>query len=159
MNNNRWLQALIILLVIIAATWIMGQVWMLLIQFASIILLFFLAWLLAFALSPLARRLQAWGVRQLLAITVVYLAMLLVLTVIGFLVFPALADQIQRLIDQTPAYTAELEDLGNESLKQMQNWGVRVEDIDDPLMQRIRYLDKLVDELAKGKPMDKVLRS
>ena len=37
--------------------------------------------------------------------------------------------------------------------------GVRVEDIDDPLMQKIRYLDKLVDELAKGKPMDKVLRA
>jgi hypothetical protein len=36
--------------------------------------------------------------------------------------------------------------------------GVRVEAIDDPLMQKIRYLDKLVDELAKGKPMDKVLR-
>ena len=37
--------------------------------------------------------------------------------------------------------------------------GVRVEDIDDPLMQKIRYLDKLVDELAKGKPMAKILRS
>ena len=37
--------------------------------------------------------------------------------------------------------------------------GVRVEDIDDPLMQKIRYLDKLVDELAKGKPMEKVLRA
>ncbi len=36
--------------------------------------------------------------------------------------------------------------------------GVRVEDIDDPLMQKIRYLDKLVDELAKGKSMDKILR-
>ena len=36
--------------------------------------------------------------------------------------------------------------------------GVRVENIDDPLMQKIRYLDKLVDELAKGKPMDKILR-
>ena len=36
--------------------------------------------------------------------------------------------------------------------------GVRVEDVDDPLMQKIRYLDKLVDELAKGRPMDKVLR-
>ena len=36
--------------------------------------------------------------------------------------------------------------------------GVRVEAIDDPLMQKIRYLDKLVDELAKGKPMDKILR-
>ena len=36
--------------------------------------------------------------------------------------------------------------------------GVRVEDVEDPLMQQIRYLDKLVDELAKGKAMDKVLR-
>jgi len=37
--------------------------------------------------------------------------------------------------------------------------GVRVEDIEDPLMQKIRYLDKLVDEVAKGKPMEKVLRA
>ena len=37
--------------------------------------------------------------------------------------------------------------------------GVRVEDVDDPLMQKIRYLDKLVDELAKGKAMEKVLRA
>lgn len=36
--------------------------------------------------------------------------------------------------------------------------GVRVEEIQDPLMQKIRYLDKLIDELAKGKPMDKILR-
>lgn len=37
--------------------------------------------------------------------------------------------------------------------------GVRVEDVEDPLMQKIRYLDKLVDELAKGKAIDVVLRS
>jgi hypothetical protein len=36
--------------------------------------------------------------------------------------------------------------------------GVRVEDIDDPLMQKIRHLDKLIDELAKGKAMEKILR-
>lgn len=36
--------------------------------------------------------------------------------------------------------------------------GVRVEDIEEPLMQEIRYLDKLIDELAKGKAMDKILR-
>lgn len=36
--------------------------------------------------------------------------------------------------------------------------GVRVEAVDDPLMQRIRYLDKLIDELAKGKKMEKILR-
>jgi hypothetical protein len=37
--------------------------------------------------------------------------------------------------------------------------GVRVQEVEDPLMRRIRYLDKLVDELAKGKPMEKILRS
>jgi hypothetical protein len=36
--------------------------------------------------------------------------------------------------------------------------GVRVEDIEEPTMQEIRYLDKLIDELAKGKAMDKILR-
>ncbi|HHW06907.1 MAG TPA: DUF2200 domain-containing protein [Clostridia bacterium] len=36
--------------------------------------------------------------------------------------------------------------------------GVRVEDITEPLMREIRYLDKLIDELAKGKAMDKILR-
>jgi hypothetical protein len=36
--------------------------------------------------------------------------------------------------------------------------GVRVEEIEDPLMQKIRYLDKLIDELAKGKTMEKILR-
>lgn len=37
--------------------------------------------------------------------------------------------------------------------------GVRVEEVEDPLMQKIRFLDKLIDELAKGKAMEKILRS
>lgn len=37
--------------------------------------------------------------------------------------------------------------------------GIRVEDIEDPLMQKIRWLDKLIDELAKGKKMEKILRT
>ena len=37
--------------------------------------------------------------------------------------------------------------------------GIRVEDIEDPLMQKIRYMDKLIDELAKGKKLEKILRT
>ena len=37
--------------------------------------------------------------------------------------------------------------------------GVRVEDVEDPLMKKIRWLDKLIDELAKGKKLEKILRS
>jgi hypothetical protein len=36
--------------------------------------------------------------------------------------------------------------------------GIRIQEIEDPLMKKIRYLDKLVDELAKGRPMEKILR-
>lgn len=36
--------------------------------------------------------------------------------------------------------------------------GVKIQEIEDPLMRKIRYLDKLVDELAKGRPMEKILR-
>ena len=36
--------------------------------------------------------------------------------------------------------------------------GYRVEEIEDPLVQKVRYLDKLIDELAKGRPMEKILR-
>jgi hypothetical protein len=36
--------------------------------------------------------------------------------------------------------------------------GVRIEEIEEPLMQKVRYLDKLIDELAKGKTMEKILR-
>ena len=53
---------------------------------------------------------------------------------------------------QAPALNA------NRSLIKGVVCGVRVEDVEDPLMQNIRYLDKLVDELAKGKAMEKVLR-
>jgi hypothetical protein len=36
--------------------------------------------------------------------------------------------------------------------------GVRIEEIEDPVMREVRYMDKLVDELAKGRPMEKILR-
>src|SRR5262247_814618 len=46
----------------------------------------------------------------------------------------------------------------NSSLIKGSVCGVRLEDIEDPLMKNIRYLDKLIDELAKGKAMNKILR-
>ncbi|QJR09501.1 hypothetical protein DSM104443_00545 [Usitatibacter rugosus] len=70
----------------------------------------------------------------------------------------ALQGQIKKKVDfetffaQAPAMNP------NSSLIKGLICGIRVEDIEDPLMQRIRQMDKLVDELAKGKSMEKVLR-
>lgn len=59
---------------------------------------------------------------------------------------------IETFFAQAPAFNP------NSSLIKGVVCGVRVEEIKDPLMQKIRYLDKLIDELAKGKPMEKILR-
>jgi hypothetical protein len=69
-----------------------------------------------------------------------------------------LQQQVERGVDfesfyaQAPAFNA------NAALIKGVVCGVRVETIEDPLMQRLRYLHKLIDELAKGKPMEKILR-
>ncbi|HEY8518862.1 MAG TPA: DUF2200 domain-containing protein [Gammaproteobacteria bacterium] len=69
-----------------------------------------------------------------------------------------LERQIEREVDfetffaEAPAFNP------NSALIKGVVCGVRVEDIEDPLMRKIRYLDKLIDELAKGKAMEKILR-
>ena len=63
-----------------------------------------------------------------------------------------LGHDFRTFFDQAPAMHP------NSSLIKGVVCGIRVEEIDDPLMQKIRQLDKLVDELAKGKAMEKILR-
>ena len=71
----------------------------------------------------------------------------------------ALAEQIERrtdfetFFDEAPALHP------NASRITGVICGVRIEEIEDPLMRNVRYLDKLVDELAKGRPMEKILRA
>ena len=61
-------------------------------------------------------------------------------------------NDFETFFAQAPAFNL------NSSLIKGVVCGVRVEEIEDPLMQKIRYLDKLIDELAKGKTMEKILR-
>lgn len=71
----------------------------------------------------------------------------------------ALAEQIERRTDletffgEAPALHANASKITGVIC------GVRIEEIEDPLMRKIRYMDKLVDELAKGRPMEKILRT
>ena len=62
-------------------------------------------------------------------------------------------NDFETFFDQAPAMHP------NRSLIKGVVCGVRVEEIEEPLMQKIRYLDKLIDELAKGKAMEKILRA
>lgn len=69
-----------------------------------------------------------------------------------------LQQQIERESDFETFFAQAPAAHPNSSLIKGVVCGVRVEEIEDPLMQKIRYLDKLIDELAKGKTMEKILR-
>ena len=70
-----------------------------------------------------------------------------------------LAKQIEKRTSFREFFDAAPKFNPNASLIKGVVCGIRVEDIEDPLMQKIRYLDKLIDELAKGKKMEKILRT
>ena len=70
-----------------------------------------------------------------------------------------LADQIKRRTDLETFFREAPALHPNASKITGVVCGVRIEAIKDPLMQKIRYMDKLVDELAKGRPMEKILRA
>ena len=71
---------------------------------------------------------------------------------------PGLQRQIEQGTDFQSFFAQAPAIHPNSSLIKGLICGIRVEDIDDPLMQKIRHLDKLIDELAKGKVMEKILR-
>ena len=70
----------------------------------------------------------------------------------------ALAQQIKRKSDLETFFSEAPALHRNASKITGVICGVRIEEIEDPLMRNIRYMDKLVDELAKGRPMEKILR-
>ena len=69
-----------------------------------------------------------------------------------------LQDQLEKRTDFETFFAQAPAMHPNSSLIQGVVCGVRVEEVEDPLMRKIRQLDKLVDELAKGKAMEKILR-
>ncbi|HCM88711.1 MULTISPECIES: DUF2200 domain-containing protein [Vagococcus] len=72
-------------------------------------------------------------------------------------------DRLQKQIEEDVSFRLFFEEApkmnSNVHLIKGVICGVRIEEIEDPLMKKIRYLDKLVDELAKGRKMEKILRN
>jgi len=72
-------------------------------------------------------------------------------------------EQLQQILDNKTTFETFFEDAPqlNENMTKITGviCGYRIEEIENKLMQKIRYLDKLIDELAKGRTMEKILRS
>ncbi len=129
MQNNRWLQILIVLLVIIASAWLAGQLWGFLLQFSNIILLFFLSWLIAFILRPIARWLNRRGMPYVLSVAVVYMGLAVLLIVAGILLVPVISLQIVGLVDHANDYTNQIQGLIYDAQNTLKSWGVQANDL------------------------------
>lgn len=146
MQNNSWLQALIVLLVIIASLFLASLVWSFFIQFSNVILLFFLSWLLAFILRPVARSLTNGGINYTLSVLIVYLGLAIVLTIGGFLLVPVITQQVSDLNKNFGAYVQDINGIvksGQDVLKT--NFGLKDVDI-------TKYTDQLINQIQSIGP-------
>ena len=135
MQSNRWLQTLIVLLTVIATLFLLSQVWSFLVQFTNVILLFFMSWLLAFVLRPIARWLTAHGLPYTISVIIVYLALALVFTIGGYLLVPVITQQVNDLSRNYTNYLNELDKMVRDGQKLIVSWGIRPVDIDAFLAQ------------------------
>ncbi len=109
MQRDPWFRALIVLLVVIAASYLGGLVWELAVRFADILLLLVLAWVLAFALEPVTYFLEARSrINRGVAVGIVYLGLLIVLSLLTLLLLPLVALQVSQIGTNLPAYIANL---------------------------------------------------
>jgi predicted PurR-regulated permease PerM len=126
--DNPWLRVLVILLVIIAAMYLLGQAWSLATQFGDIIILFFLAWLVAFLLNPSTRLLcRRFRLPRPLAAGLIYLAVMVVVLFAGVLVMPVLVTQIAQLTTAVPGYISGLPEISNSVQEQLRRMGVNAD--------------------------------
>jgi len=103
--KDPWLKSLIVLLVIIAASYLAGLVWDLALRFADMILMLVLAWVLSFALEPVTGFVTSRvRVARPLAVAMVYLGLLIVLSITTVLLVPVVALQVSQIGTNLPSY-------------------------------------------------------
>jgi len=105
--RDPWLRALSVLACAIAGFYLIGLLWQVVQEFADIVLLFFLAWLVAFVLEPFVGTLVQGRLPRLAAIGLTYLTLLVLLTLGVILLVPALTLQIVELAQRLPTYAEQ----------------------------------------------------
>lgn len=124
MRHNRWLDTLIALLVIIAALYLVQLLWRIGLQFAHVLLLFFVAWVVAFLLTPFVEVLQRLWLPRIIAVVGIYLLLGGLITVLVLLVLPGMVTEGNALAAQFPAYTVEAQGWLNWGHAELQAYGI-----------------------------------
>jgi predicted PurR-regulated permease PerM len=128
MEKNSWLRALIILGVLFLGVQLFSIVWNFARQFADIILIFLLAWLIAFLLNPAVQFFTITRkTPRILAVGAVYLTLLAILVIAGLLLIPPTASQISTLGNRFPQYANNISALADRSQAWFNSHGIPVE--------------------------------
>jgi predicted PurR-regulated permease PerM len=102
------------MLAAIGAVWLAGWAWQVGNRFGDVLLLFFLAWLVAFVLNPIARRLQQLGMPRLAGVAIVYALLGVGLITIALLLVPAVVSQLVQLATSLPVLADDLQNRADE---------------------------------------------
>lgn len=125
--HDPWGRLLIVLLALAAAIFIAEKTYMLLQSFSNVILIFFMAWLIAFLLSPAADALERRRMSRGLAVLTVYGGLILVLVVASGMFAPVLLEQGRSLERRLPQDLAEVLSFLNELETVLAQWGLRLD--------------------------------
>jgi predicted PurR-regulated permease PerM len=126
-TRDPWIRTLVMVLVAISGLYLAGLVWQIAAQFADIILLFFLAWVVAFILEPVVDLLERLAlVRRPVAVSIAYFSMLVIGATAVIWIVPALSRQTIQLASELPAYVAFLNEHFMELQGALEERGVTV---------------------------------
>lgn len=130
LTRYRMLRVLLTLVTVIVAIYTVQLIWTSLVAFGDVILLFFLAWVIAFILEPLAAYLRRIGIPRPVGVSLIYLALAIVLTGLIVLTVPIIGDQVQRLAGElTDAFsTANLDQMSANLTAALERIGIRHRD-------------------------------
>src|SRR3954454_19540731 len=127
LTRDPWIRTLVIVLVAISGLYLAGLLWQIAAQFSDVILLFFLAWVVAFILEPIVDLLERQALmRRPLAVSFAYFGMLVVGATAVIWIVPALSRQAIQLASELPAYVAFLNEHFLELQSMLEDRGVTV---------------------------------
>jgi predicted PurR-regulated permease PerM len=109
LERDPLVRGLLLLLAAISFIWLAGWIWQVTSRFSDVLLLFFLAWLLAFVLSPVARWLERLGLPRIASVSIVYAGLALGLVTVALIVVPTLANQTVQLATSLPDLANDLQ--------------------------------------------------
>jgi predicted PurR-regulated permease PerM len=130
LQRHRILRVLVYLITIVVALYTVGLAWSIIIHFGDIILVFFLAWVVAFILHPLAAFLERLHIPRIIAVTLIYLSLLAITCGSIILAIPAINTEVTRVAGElTTTFSANnLSDLANQATAYLERLGLTASD-------------------------------